>query len=81
MEKDRKEMLTQMVTFMYNGEVAQEMEMKLLRKKRFSTVKLARVSDMNSSFNPSALGAIASCEGGKGRKWVCFVVSRHYAAV
>ena len=28
-------------------------------KKRFSTVKLARVSDMNSSFNPSALGAIA----------------------
>jgi aspartate oxidase len=66
MEKDRKEMLTQMVTFMYNGEVAQEMEMKLLRKKRFSTVKLALVSDMNSSFNPSALGAIASCEGGKG---------------
>ena len=32
---------------------------------RFSTVKLARVSDKNSSFNPSALGAIASCEGGK----------------
>ncbi len=23
------------------------------------------VSDMNSSFNPSAVGAIASCEGGK----------------
>jgi hypothetical protein len=57
MEKDRKEMLTQMVTFMYNGEVAQELEMKVLRKKRFSTVKLARVSDMNSSFHPSALGA------------------------
>ena len=28
-------------------------------------MKLARVSDMNSTFNPSALGAIASCEGGK----------------
>jgi hypothetical protein len=67
MKKDiRKEMLTQMVTFMYNGEVAQELELKVLRKKRFSTVKLARVSDMTSSFNPSALGAIASCEGGKG---------------
>jgi hypothetical protein len=66
MEKSRKEMLTQMVTFMYNGEVAQELELKVLRNKRFSTVKLARVSDMNSSFNPSALGAIASCEGGKG---------------
>ena len=66
MEKDRKELLTQMVTFMYNGEVAQDLELKVLRKKRLSTVKLACVSDMNSSFNPSALGAIASCEGGKG---------------
>ncbi len=55
-----------MVTFMYNGEVAQELEMKVLRQKRFSTVKLAGESDMNSSFNRSALGAIASCEGGKG---------------
>ncbi len=33
MGKDRKEMLTQMVTFMYNGEVAQELELKVLRKK------------------------------------------------
>jgi hypothetical protein len=63
----RKEMLSQMVSFMYNGEVAKQLELQVLRKKRFSTVKLARVSDMNSSFNPSALGAIASCEGGKGK--------------
>ena len=46
--------------------VRSDLEKKVLRKKRFSTVKLARVSDMSSSFNPSALGAIASCEGGKG---------------
>ena len=51
---------------MYNGEVAQDLEKQVLRKKRFCTVKLARVSDMSSSFNPSALGAISSCEGGKG---------------
>jgi hypothetical protein len=63
----RKELLTQIVTFMYNGEVAKHIEDNLMRKKRFSTVKLARVSDMNSSFNPSALGAIASCEGGKAK--------------
>ncbi len=50
---------------MYNGEVVQDLEKKVLRRKRFSTVKLARTSDMNSSFNVSALGAIASCEGGK----------------
>ena len=65
-KKDRKNLLTQMVTYMYEGEVVHDLEQKILRKKRFSTVKLARVSDMNSSFNPSALGAIASCEGGKG---------------
>jgi hypothetical protein len=45
---------------MYSGEVAQELELKVLRKKEFSAVKLARVSDMNSSLNPSGLGAIAS---------------------
>ena len=55
-----------MVTHMYNGEVAHDLEQMVLKKKRFSTVKLARVSDMNSTFTPSSLGAIASCEGGKG---------------
>jgi hypothetical protein len=60
-EKERKKLLTQMVTYMYNGEIAKDIEQKVLRKKRFSTVKLARESDTNSSFNPSALGAIASC--------------------
>jgi hypothetical protein len=64
-KKERKKLLTQMVTYMYNGEVVQDLEKKVLRRKRFSTVKLARTSDMNSIFNASALGAIASCEGGK----------------
>jgi hypothetical protein len=63
----RKVLLTQMVSLMYNGEVATQLEANVLRKKRFSTVKLARVSDMNCSFNPRALGAIASCEGGKAK--------------
>ena len=63
----RKVLLSQIVSFVYNGEVAKQLEENVLRKKRFSTVKLARVSDMNSSFNPSALGAIASCEWGKGK--------------
>ena len=64
MEKGRKELLTQMVTHMYEGAVAQDLEKKVLRKKRFSTVKLARVSDMSSSCNASALGAIAIVECG-----------------
>jgi hypothetical protein len=66
---ERNERLSQIVIFMYNGEVAKQIMYNgaKMRKKRFSTVKLARVSDMNSSFNPSALGAIASCEGGKAK--------------
>jgi hypothetical protein len=63
----RKELLTQMVTYMFDGEVEKQLERNVIKKKRFSTVKLARVSDMNSTFNPSSLGAIASCEGGKNR--------------
>jgi hypothetical protein len=38
----RKGLLAQIVSFMYNGEVAKELEANVLRKKRFSTVKLAR---------------------------------------
>ncbi len=36
-----------------------------MKRKRFSIVNLARVSDMHSTFNPSAVGSIAKCEGGK----------------
>ncbi len=54
-----------MVLYMFSGDVASQLEKNVVRKRRFSTVKLARLSDMQSSFNPSALGAIASCEGGK----------------
>lgn len=61
----KKELLSNMVLYMFAGDVASQLEKNVVRKRRFSTVKLARVSDMQSSFNPSALGAIASCEGGK----------------
>jgi hypothetical protein len=63
----RKELLSQMVMNLFDGDVAKQLERNVIRKKRFSTVKLARVSDMNSTCNPSALGAIASCEGGKSK--------------
>jgi hypothetical protein len=64
-DKGRKSLLTQMVTYMFDGEVLRDIEASILRKKRFCTVTLARVSDMNSTFNPSALGCISKCEGGK----------------
>ncbi len=44
-----------MVTYIYDGDVVKKLERNVIRKKRLSTVKLARVSDMNSTFNPSAL--------------------------
>ncbi len=40
-----------------------DIELSVLKRKRFSTVHLARVSDMQSTVNPSALGSRAKCEG------------------
>jgi hypothetical protein len=55
-----------MVIHMYEGEIVKEFERAVLKRKRFSTVNLARVSDMHSTFNPSAVGSIAKCkQGGK----------------
>jgi hypothetical protein len=65
MEKGRKRLLLQMVTSMYDDEIVKVIEQGVLKRKRFSTVNLARVSDMHSTFNPSAVGSIAQCEGGK----------------
>ena len=65
MAKERKRLLAEMVMFMYEGEIGKEIELSVLKRKRFSTVTLVRVSDMYSTFNPSALGSIAKCEVGK----------------
>ena len=65
MAKERKRLLAEMVLLMYEGEIGKDIELSVLKRKRFSTVHLARVSDMQSTFNPSALGSIAKCEGGK----------------
>ena len=43
---------------MYDGEIARDIELAILKTKRFCTVTLARVSDMQSTFNASAVGAI-----------------------
>jgi hypothetical protein len=65
MKKGRKILLAEMVAQMYEGEIARDIEQAILKTKRFCTVTLARVSDMHSTFNASAVGAIGNCEGGK----------------
>jgi hypothetical protein len=65
MERGRKHPLAEMVTHMYDGDIGREIERAVLKRKRFSTVQLARVSDMHSIFNARAVGSIAKCEGGK----------------
>jgi hypothetical protein len=65
MNKNRKKILHDMMRHMYDGYVVKEVERTVLKRKRFSTVNLARVSDMHSTFNASAVGSIAKCEGGK----------------
>ena len=62
---ERKHLLLQMVTEMYDGDILRDIERSLLKKKRFSTVGLARESDMYSTFNIRAVGSIGKCEGGK----------------
>ena len=54
-----------MITYMYDGEILRDIEAAIMKKKRFCTVTLARVSDMNSTFTASAVGCISQCEGGK----------------
>ncbi len=65
MMKDRKKILHAMMTHMYDGYIVKEVERSVLKRKRFSTVNLACVSDMHSTFNASAVGSTAKCEGGK----------------
>ena len=65
MKKERKKFLLQMVSHMYDGEIVRDIEGAVLKRKRFSVVKLARESDMYSTFNISAVGSIAKCEGGR----------------
>ena len=54
MDKGRKLILAQMVEHMYDGEIVRDIEEAVLKTKRFCTVTLARVSDMNSTFSASA---------------------------
>jgi hypothetical protein len=61
----RKKLLADMITYMYDGEIMRDITSAILKKKRFCTVTLARVSDLNSTFTASAVGCIAKCEGGK----------------
>ena len=65
MMKSRKKILHDMMTHMYDGAIVKEVERAVLKRKRFSTVNLVRESDMHSTFNASAVGSIAKCEGGK----------------
>ena len=64
-KNERKGILLQMVTHMYGGDVLRDIECSVLKNKRFSTVGLARESDMYSTFNIHAVGSIGKCEGGK----------------
>jgi hypothetical protein len=61
----RKKLLADMIPYMYDGEIMRDTMAAIVKKKRFCTVTLGRVSDMNSTFTASAVGCISKCEGGK----------------
>ncbi len=46
------------------GELQAELEKDVVKKKRCNVFELAKLSDLESKFNPEALGSIAHCEPG-----------------
>jgi hypothetical protein len=60
-------MLQQLCENGFNGRPMAEMEKRWMKAKRFRVARLARVSDMDSSFNPTAVGAMRACEGDVGK--------------
>ena len=63
-KKRRVEIFNQLLEQGFKGDALEKMTRLWSKAKRFSVVRLAKVSDMDSTFNPTAVGAIRACEGG-----------------
>ena len=66
-KKQRVAIFNELLVKGFDGDAMLQMQKMWARSKRFSVVRLAKVSDMDSSFNPTAVGAMRACEGGLGK--------------
>jgi hypothetical protein len=69
-KKRRVEIFNQLLEQGFKGDALEKMTRSWSMAKRFSVVRLAKVSDMDSTFNPTAVGATRACEGGLKRQQV-----------
>jgi hypothetical protein len=51
----------------FDGRPHAEMERRWAKSKQFKVARLAKASDVDSNFNPAAVGATRACEGGVGK--------------
>ena len=66
-KKQRVDIFNEILVKGFNGAAIESMTKVWNKSKRFSVVRLAKVSDMDSTFNPTAVGAIRACmRGGTG---------------
>ena len=63
-KKRRVGIFNQLLLKGFDGDAIGNMTKTFEKAKRFSVVRLAKVSDVDSTFNPTAVGAMRACEGG-----------------
>ena len=67
-KKQRVDIFNELLVKGFKGDAISHVTRAWEKSKRFSVVRLAKVSDMDSSFNPTAVGATRACEGGLGKR-------------
>jgi hypothetical protein len=66
-KKRRIEVLQALCINGFDGKPIAAMEKRWSKSKRFKVARLAKASDMDSNFNPGAVGAVRACEGDLGK--------------
>jgi hypothetical protein len=66
-KKRRVGMLQALCINGFDGRPHAEMEQRWAKSKRFKVARLAKASDVDSNFNPTAVGAMRACEGDVGK--------------
>jgi hypothetical protein len=66
-KKQRINMLQEFCQIAFEGKAHEQMEKMRRAQKRFKVARIAKVIDVDSTFNPIAAGALRACEGDLGK--------------
>jgi hypothetical protein len=77
--RTRKDIWLELTCVGFKGKVMDELNQAFRKENCFDVIELARRSDVNCQFNPTAVGAVAHCQVGKKNTKEGFcAVMRHY---